>query len=345
MRTERYCSVSMTENLHFFFSVVKMSSFSSRSSVYSAVILWLSYVLLFIAILHIRFLWKLFTKNQPSATPISLFFKCMVSVIVIFSFCSTLWDVLHIRYAYHDGGFDTDAQADVKVAADACYFTASIALYILLIAKLYWTFREGKYRLSRKYMYFLTLLQLIQLALMILYIVNFEDVNILYLCVIDLVIDASILGLFIYKLKQLLVDSVHLELLMNSVHLEYPIDCQNQQELIMLIRKQFVLGTWMILFSCTFFGSMLIMNGIWKFISVHFPMDGFFLIAYSLRAVENLVITCLLYLTFEFNEKHYRRVCGCCDNGCYECWLSITNRGSTKRQAVVSLGVYYKLES
>ena len=257
---------------------------------------------------------------------------------------------------------------------------SSMSLYFLIIGKLHWTFRETTYRLSRKYISFLMLLLMIQFGLMIWYDICIHNVSadqflklslriVTAIIAVDFTIDIGVLALFIYKLQQLLVNSVDLEnvhryttglvsgnVSSDNVPSENPgikktlsfadrltVDYsfgRNQRKLIVLITKQSVLGTWIIMFNCTFYFKILLDRFL---VSDGFPADVAFQFSYCLRAVENVVIICMLYLTFAFSEKLYLKVCGCCDASCHNCCARMTDRQITKRQTIISMDDYQQM--
>eukprot|EP01084_Bolivina_argentea_P090265 162685_1 len=320
-------------------------------------ICWLSIFLLAQITIIVSLLCKLYSK-QNSHKPISPFYKYVTIICVTFCALSTIVDLIHTTIAYirHEQSSDTYRFGTIMTIADITYFIASISLYILIIGKLYLTFKSTSYRVSNKYIIFLSILIVTSVFCMTQYLITLNNkdtikfldnsVKFVYAVIInDFIIDISVLALFVYKLQQLLIDTIDIGLIhQNSDNIiqivkesadEY--DFQNSQKrLVALITRQSILGSIQIFFNCTFYFKVLVDR---YTVGPKFPSDLAFQTSHCLRALENLVVIGTLYLNFNLNTGLYYKICGCCHNGCYLCCLKCTKRKITKK----TMDVYHRL--
>eukprot|EP01084_Bolivina_argentea_P199710 341678_1 len=322
-------------------------------------IVWLSIFTVIMASIAVSFIYKIFiskTTNGPKAP----FFKYSSIICVGFFFCATIGDLIHITQAYNnnDMSSSTSKYGNAMVFADSSYFMGSLTLYIFIIGKLHLSFRDTLYKVSKKYIALLLILILTLFTMQITYLIavheysaqTFLDVSLKYVTVIiiiDFTIDIGVLLLFIYKLQQILLGSVDIGNFHKYSYSDVPSNSNpshtvqfvritvtshdfntNQKKLISLITKQSVLGTFIILFNSMFYFKVLIDR---YTVSHSFPVDIAFQTSYCLRAVENVVVTFMLYLNFSFSEKIYQRLCICCHNGCYKCCKLFTKRGVSRK--------------
>ena len=132
-------------------------------------------------------------------------------------FCSII-DIIHLTFAMMAGDSSLlEKYNAIKAAADVCYYTASFSLSITLFGRVYYTFRETVFALTKCTIFIILLLIFISAALDTAYIAltcileqNVADFysRPLFLAVIgnDFVTSLSLLYLFVYKLKELIVN-------------------------------------------------------------------------------------------------------------------------------------------
>lgn len=187
--------------------------------------IWMS-LFLILQLFTLLALCKGFCTFHPSTSkPVSTFAKYSTIICIIFTSLSTAVDIAHTLLAYlaDEPSSNTQRFGIWLTAADIAYFSSSVFLYILIIGKLYVTFRKTNYEISRKYMVFLAFLVSILVFCMTeyLYLLNSHKVivflnkslSFIYGVVFsDITIMFIILALFTYKLQQLLNDTMDSDL-------------------------------------------------------------------------------------------------------------------------------------
>ena len=314
-------------------------------------------------------MYKLWCSKSDKRKKMGSFFKYSTSITACFCFVSSIGDLIHIIMAYlnKDMSSNTNRYGNIMVVSDGFYFIGSLSMYIFIIGKLFITFKDTTYKVSRKYISFLGLLIFTALIMMTLYIIAIHDDEadeflqhstkfVTIIIVIDFIIDIGVLSLFVYKLQQLLVESVDIDKMhkysysevakngnskdvIQIVRLtasEYTFEA-NQRKLISLITKQSVLGTIIILFNCAFYVKVFIDRFTVNDDSL--SPDVAFELSYCIRAIENVVVTFMLYLNFAFSDKLYYGLCGFCDTGCYKCCTLCTKRNITRK----TMDAYHRL--
>ena len=282
-------------------------------------------------------------------------------------FClSTFLDLMHTSMAhrYHEElSSNTIQLRRMQYIADIPYFLASIALYVVIIGKLHISFKGSAYEISRRYTALLALFISLSVFCMIHYIITIsgdtkiifliQSLKFVYLLLInEIIIDIGVLALFIYKIQQLLVSLVDINV--KEIYEEYDHDIyrsswsrrkstiqivevssnsnnilHDQKRLLSLITRQTILGCMQLFFNCAFYIKILIDSYIVNNKSSSSEMESNIFIfegTYLLRGVANLTIICMLYLNFNFNTRLYHNVCGCCHNGCYKCCVCCTRK-------------------
>ena len=333
-------------------------------------------------IVLLALLYQLIVANNP----IPRFFKYMTIICIIFCCMSSTVDLTHLVIAHRrdELGSDPSIFGLILAVSDTTASIASISLYIFLIGKLYITFKETKYKISKKYMSFLILLLLICCGCMAGFIFTFvthsitlfhRSVKFVYMVIlIDILINIYVLALFIYKLQQILMDSVVVGVydIIPVFHQSHSVPSrmdtqmsdtvrrhtrttvadlvrsttdesvqkENQTKMTALIIRQTLLGCCIILFNGLFW--IKVLCDIY-FIGPSFPSDLAFQSTYCLRAVQNLIVITMLYLNFKFNTKLYYKCCGCCHNGCYKCCMRCTRSKVYESTMEPQMSVYHRL--
>ena len=258
---------------------------------------------------------------------------------------------------------DNDQMRTIQTIADIPYFVATISLYAVIIGRLWICFRDSDFVLSRKYIAFISLLITGSIICMALYSFTktiddsafiFLKDSVKYVSLIlinEIVIDIGVLALFIYKLQQVLVGLVDINV--DEVY-EEPIHDNNrstwsrrttisivtvssnkayiindQTRLLSLITKQTILGCIQMLFNCSFYIKIMIDA---HFVSKSWSSDLIFQRTYCLRSISNLIVIFALYLNFSFNTDLYHKICGCWHKGCYKCCVKTTERKMAEKE-------------
>ena len=261
----------------------------------------------------------------------------LTAVICITSYVGTsIVDIIHISMA--------DKQKDINLLSsrfkiiigigDLLYFNGSIVLYIILIYRLYSSFKSTIYAISRCAIIFFAISLILCSIIMLVYCIEIMviyDITLggyLWICIMgfDLFLNISMLTLFIYKLKQIIVDyyQINKELIMNEDGMNLQ---SHQKGHVQLIAKISNLGLFTILFNqlfyvCAIYEDLFKTNG--------FGRDLFPFITYSFRNIEGVINCVVLVLTFAMNEKLYFRMCRCCHGICENICLKDTKRRLTR---------------
>ena len=160
----------------------------------------------------IKLLIKLYCIRQKKKLPILRFTKMMNIICFIFAILVSSLDLSHIVISKI---LDIPVispwfviKIPVMTLADIIYFLLSISVYILIIGRSYFAFQETMYKLSNMYLSFILFLIILAFTSMIFYVYylynDFELIpDFIWIQLsIELVINISVLSLFIYKLRQ-----------------------------------------------------------------------------------------------------------------------------------------------
>ena len=136
-----------------------------------------------------------------------------------------------------------------QIAADVFYFISTLSLYLILIARLYSTFIDTNYRLSKPALFALGMSMSIQALLMIAYCANlvifpcvkpmwcqWSAMLALSITVIDYVLNFLLFALFIRKLRQLVFARLYHHISMDAI--DGTLDDQPNSRLLDVITKQ-----------------------------------------------------------------------------------------------------------
>eukprot|EP01084_Bolivina_argentea_P269337 457716_1 len=215
--------------------------------------------------------------------------------------------------------------------SDSFYYIGTVSIYIILVQRLYTTFRHSIYKLSKYVVGFIALLIITQSIWMFLFILNvlFYDCDTSFWChvlgiqsaivvIIDYIINTMLLILFIKKLKDLLnsrfSESIDVE------HLNVNSLSKPNSRLLNLITKQTIIGILMVLTN-QLFGTFVFFMTTWNHIS---SFSGYLVFCYLLRGAEGSVVCYLLYVGFGINNAEYMKVCGCCHQTLSNCCIKST---------------------
>lgn len=128
------------------------------------------------------------------------------------------------------------------------------------------------------------------------------------LFIVDVVLNLSLIALFVRKLRQ----SVTLRLAMDHSAFSDRLNTR----ILDLITKQTIIGIPIIFCS----GGFLVTES--AAYALHINSELVYVIGYCSRAIEGVLVSLLLYLGLSLNANLYRKLCGWCHQKCYHCALS-----------------------
>ena len=186
---------------------------------YNVIIYLMAICVGFIIITLISFACKL-----QSNTSILKFYRYTTILYMVSSIFCSLCDIAHVALAQQqDRLLDASHFHIIDTAADVWYFIATVTLYSILIGRLYLTFKETAYKMSKCIMAILIFLITSQILLMVSYctglyfwpncgsetysctiIATFLGTMTLCMSIMDFIINTSLLVLFVYKLNKLI---------------------------------------------------------------------------------------------------------------------------------------------
>ena len=260
---------------------------------------------------------------------IPMFFKISTSICLSCITLSSIGDLSHMTIAYvmKLDPSDTAKLFGIILFADVVYFMSSVSLYLYILGKSYYAFKQTVYSVSKCYIIFvLSLILILSLSMAVyLYFVSslsglefYKRSEILLITMIcsDILIDISLLILFISKLQKLLYDTLITDYIFINLS-------NAQRRLISLITKQSILGIFIIVFNSLFFvcTTIIALHDIHGKINDKHRLSIEFSITYCVRALENTIIITMVYLNFDFNTKIYIKLCSYLHKGCYGCCL------------------------
>ena len=234
------------------------------------------------------------------------------------------------------------------VFADVFYYTSSLTLYILLIHRLFSTFTNTAYAISKWFYYWISVQIIIQIILMLIYIIML----ILYDCrstigcrvmgicasvimINDYILNIVCITLFVKKLRQLMVAKLKGEVSewmspdksVKSCVKEMIKENTLNNNLLTVITKQTVIGIFVTLTNQAFATCIFI---VFTFDSAQ-EAGSLVMVAYLLRGGESAFICVLLYLGLQINEKEYNRLCKCCHRACKNFCRFLTAKSVKRR--------------
>ena len=234
-------------------------------------------------------------------------------------------DLLHKSFRY------------IEAIGDMFYFASTLLLYIILINRVYSSFKLSAHAMSNKSIFFWIIVISILIILMMAYCVQLMviyslELNVYFWITVtmyDIFLNIAMMILFTYKLKKIVVssydhhgssleDSLITATHEHSVTLSYVSEIeldQNKRKYVQLIAKITVLGLMSILCNQSLY-NMAIWYAFVK--GGGYGQELLPFITYTMREMEGVVNCFILYLSFSINEKLYGKVCGLCHKLCYK---------------------------
>ena len=238
--------------------------------------------------------------------------------------------------------------------ADICYYTATISLYLIIVNRLYTTFKKTQYYLSKLTIIFISILLMLSALEGITYFTSEFIWNAKYeyeiigslatvYVIIDGTLNLTVSILFINKLRKSMIDVDENEdkflpfLQQEQSQLDDKSNVSGDEQrkkvslnahqikFLNLMTRYTLLSVIAIIFNqlfnlssifCTFYYTNTPSNII----------EG----SYMLRSMENLINVIVIYLNFGFNAKEYYCLCGCCHRNCLKIMKVNTKRKITR---------------
>eukprot|EP01084_Bolivina_argentea_P153351 267397_1 len=258
-------------------------------------------------------------------------------------------DLAHIVWCFSmDDVLISRTYSIVIILSDILYYIGDIALYVLLISRVYFTFHDTVYAITKPTIaLFAMLISIFTLAAIYFCFIIFcfmigiikdlsaeaqynEPVAII-LDISDLLLNVSLIALFLFKLKQLTasiydIDNPELHssfLSDNGESKKVSIQINSKQSrLIMLISKHTVLGSLVVVANQFWWIGYIVVNDIWHKSSLN-QYSG---LIYVMRGIENFINILVMYLSLKINNFIYNKLCFICDHCCYQCVVQDTKQ-------------------
>eukprot|EP01084_Bolivina_argentea_P212601 361328_1 len=223
----------------------------------------------------------------------------------------------------------------IHICADIFFYIGSISLYLLLIQRVVATFEGSQWPVSRCFLIYIIILIILQILTMITHIYELlktQNKTIIaqqtiaylsiFLTVFDSLLNISLYGLFIKKLRQLVLNQYDMSDF-GGINKSTDIELNNTAlKFIALITKQTILSIYGTFWNQTFF--------IFHFFAFVFgnarQFELYLTIKLIMRALDAISIVIVLFLSFGCNDKWYQKLCGNCHYCCYNCWLKQTQK-------------------
>eukprot|EP01084_Bolivina_argentea_P208999 356113_1 len=320
--------------------ILQKKNFEKMMDKYTFVLPFMSIFLLFM----IAILISLIHKLQSNRTILKFYRIMTIHCMISYIFCC-IADICHIALAkiqnqrLYEPHFHI-----VETVADIWFFTANISLYILIIGRLYFTFKLSAYKLSQWIVIGLLFLISLQITLTIIYCIglfldskhnnySFElGATISVEAVNDFIINTILLILFTTKLRKLIMTikmpqsnvsspierkhSIYTAALIIGHQMDTDI-VKRRQMLLKVIARYTIISCWIIICNQLW----VTCNMIFYLFTSHDEITA--VIMYLLRDFGATVIVLLLYLHFKFNWDTYFFLCRVCHNTCYQCCLQV----------------------
>ena len=292
----------------------------------------------------------------------NLCYICLIST----SICDALHGFAAMRENTDLLVFSSSFSTIPHILADVFYFISSFSLYIILIHRLYLSFYDSAYAITKWIFYWISF----QLCVQIIFMVGYVYILIIQICpnkvgcerlaVIawiiagnDYILNIICITLLIRTLRKVIVDKLRTEIKITIVN-KYTKNnnnnnCHDQEALsvptsdvkrlllngdetnsnfLKVITKQTVIGIGLILMNQTFATSAAIL-----FTFIHrAEIYKWVMIAYIARGIESAIICLLLYLGLSINDTEYGKCCKYCHIWCYS--LNVKSTAKTVKRAV-----------
>ena len=238
---------------------------------------------------------------------------------------------------------------NIKFTADLLYFIGCTILYINIVGRLYLTFTSTIYHLKTPVMVFIFSLITLSVCVMFMYcyiIIALDDKEYfqwsatcdLTLMIIDILLNTTILSLFVVKLRKLIrniaindfassstrrpdldtlgsTESLDSSLLYDECTLD--VHRKRRDRLITVVARHAILSCIAIICNQSFYA----VNSVYYLYAAN---ERWTAISYAGREIEGVIISLVLFLNFNFNMKIYTKLCNSCHTCCKNCFKRST---------------------
>ena len=300
---------------------------------------------LIILIIIISYIYKWAIRR--AAKRINKFYLWTTLLVMILYLSCSMVDIYHAYASYKNNHPMKDPSWDtIKFVADFLYFIGCTILYINIVGRLYLTFATTIYHLQIPILVVICCLITLSFCVMMMYcyIIAVLDDNKYFkwsamcdlsLMIIDIILNTTILGLFVFKLRQLIINitindlatstSNYKELVSTAddtdsisstlLYDEYAL--KRKDRLITVVTRHTILSCIAIICNQCFYS----VNTVYY---LYAPNETWTAISYAGREIEGVIISLVLYLNFNFNMRIYKKLCNSCHMCCYNCFKKST---------------------
>eukprot|EP01084_Bolivina_argentea_P157161 273885_1 len=269
---------------------------------------------------------------------------------ILLSILCSILDIVHTSTSMpHTTHIDDSKFATITTLADICYFSSSILLYIIFFHRIYKSFHNTMYEVSKQYVVFLSIMISIYGIFILIYVLlvaTNQPAGIIYYAIfmiIELIVSFALLFEFIFKLRQVIFSQIDADLYQyviqpaqnnvdhdaielgssysdnfSDVNSDIELDMQ-QIAMITLITKICILSIVAIIGVQIFWISVLIATGSCKneLSQTGCNIDVVEPILYGIRGVMLTINVIVLHLNFDFNATIYTKICKHIHMKCY----------------------------
>lgn len=266
---------------------------------------------------------------DSSTKKIKIYYKFCTILFIICALGTHVFDIIHAtlnqsrnrQFALNESNYPYISY--FRVFADICFLSANLFLYLLFIGRLYFTFQHTQYQLSYKILYLLFIIVITVTCLSIFYIiwmllqifgVNLNDIWLtiimLTYLIFDIIINATLLFLFLRKLKHVIVaqseNNLNQHLLIKKPSNDgYLVDLDTAQLKFINVMTKLTLLSSITIIANELNYVLITIQFIW------FTQYSWTYTAnYTLRTITLTIAVINVYLNFEINDKFYHRICG-----------------------------------
>ena len=297
-------------------------------------LLFCSIALIAEVVIFCKLIWQLYwrdqTRGQISTFQTRVHAICFCCIIMT-SLCDTAHAlvviILNTRLTSK-----VDCIVSIEIIADVFYFASSVLIYLLLFDRLHKTFQDTSYRLTQTTMTLFYIMIVIQCLLMTAYCIDQyidSHFNTIWLrisgaistciLILDILLNLFFLALFIRKLRQSVMMRLKLSIedsgcdnqLSRCRSIDDSLNQRTHSKIVNVIVKQLLIGTPIIFCSVAFLMTAAIEEAFYEDSQISR------ILAYSSRAAEGVLISCLLFWGLSVNESTYKQICGRCHRSCY----------------------------
>eukprot|EP01084_Bolivina_argentea_P077287 140157_1 len=309
----------------------------------------MSICLLVMMFIFISLIYQIFILKK--AENIHQFYVKITILCMVFFILTTLTDLVHAVISYYTQIAMSAQWFDpVVCTADTCYYFGCITLYTLIIGRLYYTFKDTQYSLSKFALFIYVILLSTSSGIMIYYVYVVAKDHKLHnkslgntdicLMIIDVILNTSMPILFITKLRKFILQMAvndYNECITNSIKYDKKhlnklkkeleddpsmiVSKSRQYKLIKVVVRHTILSTVAIICNELFFLS----NMLFYLYPTIQNAEWWAKIVYTVRDVEGVIILSVLYLNFNFNQDCYHCCCRLCDICCSYIFIKSTN--------------------